>query len=56
MSLAPKVSPAAEERLVVMVPTRIGPPKVDEAVETKPLLNSRVVEVAFSPVAKVLNG
>ena len=30
--------------------------RVEEAVETKPLLNSRVVEVAFSPVPKVLNG
>jgi hypothetical protein len=29
---------------------------VDEAVDTKPLLNSRVVDVAFSPVPRVLNG
>jgi hypothetical protein len=29
---------------------------VDEAVETKPLLNSIVVEVAFSPVANLTNG
>jgi hypothetical protein len=30
--------------------------RVEEAVETKPLLNSRVVEVAFSPELRVLNG
>ena len=29
---------------------------VEEAVEMKPLLNSRVVEVACSPVARVRNG
>jgi hypothetical protein len=29
---------------------------VDEAVETKPLLNSRVVEVAFSPLESFTNG
>ena len=29
---------------------------VEEAVETKPLLNSSVVLVAFSPVPRVLNG
>ena len=30
--------------------------RVEEAVEMKPLLNSRVVEVAFSPVESFTNG
>ena len=34
----------------------VEPVKVVEAVSTKPLWNSRVVPVAFSPVPKVLNG
>jgi hypothetical protein len=30
--------------------------RVEEAVEINPLLNSRVVDVAFSPVASFVNG
>ena len=45
-----------EVALVVVPFVAIKFKRVEEAVEMKPLLNSRVVEVACSPVLRVRNG
>jgi hypothetical protein len=42
--------------LVVVLLVMMASVRVDEAVEMKPSKNARVVEVAFSPVPRVVNG
>lgn len=42
--------------LVVVELVAVKVVRVEEAVETKPLLNSKVVEVAFSPVESLVKG
>ena len=51
-----EVEAIVAERSVVLALVAVKEVRVEDAVETKPLLNSRVVEVAFSPVPNFTNG
>jgi len=42
--------------VIKVVARVVEPVRVEEAVERKPFVNASVVEVAFSPVPKVVNG
>lgn len=52
----PETKREVEVALVVVALVAMKVERVEDAVETKPLLNSRVVVVAFSPVPSLVKG